>query len=166
MQRENLINVLMYVFENYYEPGHFIDTKTKHITEDMLKAGFEEKSIAQALLWFKELNATKKAFQTHKNFLGKTSFRVLTHFEDNKMTAEARSGLLFLEQIGIVDPLTREIILDRAMTLAQPVIDLQELKWITLMVLFSQKRKRHELMLTESLILHTGFFTGNETICH
>ncbi len=156
----------MYVFENYYEPGHFADTKTKHITEDMLKAGFEEKSIAQALVWFKELNTARKAFQTHKNFPGNTSFRVLTRSEYDKMTPAAQSGLLFLEQIGVIDPLTREIILDRAMTLAQPIIDLPELKWVVLMVLFSQKKKRQELMLTESLVLHTGFFTGNETICH
>ena len=46
--------------------------------------------------------------------------------------------LLFLEQHGVLDADQRELVLDRAMALDQDEIDLDDLKWVVLMVLFNQ----------------------------
>ena len=46
--------------------------------------------------------------------------------------------LLFLEQHGVLDADQRELVLDRAMALDQDELDLDDLKWVVLMVLFNQ----------------------------
>src|SRR3546814_17140820 len=45
---------------------------------------------------------------------------------------------MVLEQHGILDPAQRELVLDRAMALDQDELDLDDLKWVVLMVLFTQ----------------------------
>ena len=45
---------------------------------------------------------------------------------------------MFLEQQGILDADQRELVLDRAMALDQDELDLDDLKWVVLMVLFNQ----------------------------
>ena len=44
----------------------------------------------------------------------------------------------FLEQHGILDAGQRELVLDRAMALDQEELELDDLKWVVLMVLFNQ----------------------------
>ena len=46
--------------------------------------------------------------------------------------------LLFLEQTGVLDHSTRELVIDRIMALETEDIDLDQLKWVILMVLFNQ----------------------------
>ena len=53
-------------------------------------------------------------------------------------TSRCRGFLLFLEQHGVLDADQRELVLDRAMALDQDELDLDDLKWVVLMVLFNQ----------------------------
>src|SRR3546814_19646532 len=58
--------------------------------------------------------------------------------ELDKLDVECRGFLLFLEQHGVLDADHRELVLDRAMALDQDELDLEDLKWVVLMVLFNQ----------------------------
>jgi Smg protein len=58
--------------------------------------------------------------------------------ELDKLDVEGRGFLMFLEQHGILDANQRELVLDRAMALDQDELDLDDLKWVVLMVLFNQ----------------------------
>src|SRR3546814_1038347 len=63
--------------------------------------------------------------------------------ELDKLDVECRGFLLVLEQHGILDPAQRELVLDRAMALDQDELDLDDLKWVVLMVLFNQRSEEH-----------------------
>jgi Smg protein len=54
------------------------------------------------------------------------------------LDVEARGFLLLLEQHGVIDANQRELVLDRAMALDQDSLDLDDLKWVVLLVLFNQ----------------------------
>jgi len=162
MNRESLLSVLMYVFENYYEQDQEVDADSKEITDDMLKAGFERRDIDKALTWFKELNEIRTIFMRDYPQLKANLTRVYTSYEIEKINVTARGYLFFLEQAGIIDPVSREVILDRVMALDEPVIDMPELKWVCLMVLFSQSDKQDQLRLMEDLI----FFNDDEAVSH
>jgi Smg protein len=58
--------------------------------------------------------------------------------EEARLDAECRGFLMFLEHNGILDALQRELVVDRVMALDQEEIDLDDLKWVVLMVLFNQ----------------------------
>jgi Smg protein len=55
-----------------------------------------------------------------------------------KLDVNARGFLLLLEQHGVLDANQRELVLDRAMALDQDTLDLDDLKWVVLLVLFNQ----------------------------
>jgi len=57
--------------------------------------------------------------------------------ESEKLDVESRGFVLFLEQCGILDSANRELVIDRVMALDTHEIDLEQLKWIILMVLFN-----------------------------
>src|SRR3546814_15685888 len=66
--------------------------------------------------------------------------RVYCGPELDKLDVECRGFLLVLEQHGILDPAQRELVPDRAMALHQDDLDLDDLQWVVLMVLFYQPR--------------------------
>ncbi len=66
------------------------------------------------------------------------SFRIYSDEECGKLDTECRGFLLFLEQMGVLDHATREMVIDRVMALDSEEVDLEQLKWVILMVLFNQ----------------------------
>ena len=46
--------------------------------------------------------------------------------------------MLYLDHNDILDPVHRELVIDRVMALESEHIDLEQLKWVVLMVLFNQ----------------------------
>ena len=58
--------------------------------------------------------------------------------EEARLDTECRGFLMFLEHNGILDGVQRELVVDRVMALDQEEIDLDDLKWVVLMVLFNQ----------------------------
>ena len=64
--------------------------------------------------------------------------RVFVEAELDRLDVECRGFLMFLEQHGVLDADQRELVLDRVMALDQDEIDVDDLKWVVLMVLFNQ----------------------------
>jgi Smg protein len=54
-----------------------------------------------------------------------------------RLDASCRGFLLFLEQIQVLNLETREMVIDRVMALDNTEFDLEDLKWVVLMVLFN-----------------------------
>jgi len=59
---------------------------------------------------------------------------------------------MFLEQAGIIDKMRRELVIDRAMALGDTVITVDHIKWVTLMVLFSQSGMEGNYSQMEELV--------------
>ena len=64
---------------------------------------------------------------------------------------------MYLEQLGILDPVTREVVIDRIMALDSREVDLPRIRWVVLMVLFSQPDKKSVLSLLQDMILADAF---------
>ena len=64
--------------------------------------------------------------------------RLYTTAEYAKLDAEGVGFLMFLEQSGVLNAEQRELVIDRATALDQDDVDLDDLKWVVLMVLFNQ----------------------------
>jgi Smg protein len=54
------------------------------------------------------------------------------------LDTECRGFLLFLEQMGVLDDASRETVIDRIMALDSEDMNLEQLKWVVLMVIFNQ----------------------------
>jgi len=133
--KENMFDVLMYLFEHYYmdeETEFNPDRESLHI--ELMEAGFPSKDINQAFEWLEGL-AVQHPVQTPQT---ENALRIYSAQETERLETESRGFLLFLEQMGILTPEARERVIDRAMALETDDFDLGQLKWVVLMVLFNQ----------------------------
>jgi Smg protein len=131
--KENIFDVLMYLFENYMEEEIEIFPDTDVIRTELLEAGFQQLEVNKAFDWLESLSL-EGLIQTSIS----PSFRIFCRPEIEKLDIDCRNLIMFLEQNGILNATNREIVIDRAMALEDEDISLEKLKWITLMVLLSQ----------------------------
>ena len=130
--KEKIFDVLIYLFENFMEDDMDRLPDNDAIRTELLEVGFEQLEIMKAFDWLDSL--TENAVITSTQ----STFRIFSEPEQRKLDLECRDLLLFLEHSGILSPANRELVIDRAMDLADNNITLDELKWIVLMVLLSQ----------------------------
>ena len=57
-----------------------------------------------------------------------------------------------MEASGVIDPVTRELVIDRLMALEEDEITLDQLKWVMLLVLFNQPGQEHAYHMLEDLV--------------
>ena len=68
---------------------------------------------------------------------------------------DCRGLLLALEQVGILDPQQREIVIERLLALEAEEFDLEKVKWVVLMVLSSQPGQEQACARMEDLVFET-----------
>jgi len=138
--KESILDVLLYLFEHYFtEDADLVrdhdSLRSGPLFEELGQAGFSAAEINKAFEWLDALASQRPAVATPRAD-GPT--RVYFGPELDKLDVECRGFLLFLEQHGVLDADQRELVLDRAMALDQDELDLDDLKWVVLMVLFNQ----------------------------
>ncbi len=149
--KENVLDVLMYLFENYMSDDIEFDTDEESLRVELQEAGFQSIEISKAFEWLEGLVALQDF--PEKLLLGNTqSLRVYTVEEVEKIDLDARGFLMFLEQAGVLDHHTREMVIDRVMALDEDEIDIEQLKWVTLMVLFNQPGREAAFAWMEDLV--------------
>ena len=76
--------------------------------------------------------------------------------ELERVDTECRDFLMYLENIGILDAQRRELVLDRLLALEADEITLEDMKWVVLMVLFSQPGQEANYAWMEDLMFDSG----------
>ncbi len=149
--KENMFDVLMYLFENYYmddETDMNPDRESLHT--ELLEAGFPPAEINQAFDWLDGLTS-QQGERIHNSQTG-NALRVFSGRECERLDVESRGFLLFLEQMGILTPASREHVIDRVMALDTDDFDMNQLKWVVLMVLFNQPGEEAAYAWMEDLV--------------
>lgn len=146
--KENVLDVLMYLFENYINDEIEFEADEESITTELLDAGFNQTEISKAFAWLEGLaDSQNGAVHSHSG-----SLRVYTDKESEKLDLGCRGFLMYLEQVGVLDHTTRELVIDRIMALESDEIGLEQLKWVTLMVLFNQPGQEAAYTWMEDLV--------------
>jgi Smg protein len=146
-----MFDILVYLVENYFQSGDYPDPET--LSKRLSAAGFEEDDISQALTWLSGLERFGDG-PAEQSFGSSRGFRVYTDQELVRITPEARGFLCFLEDSDVIDPLQRELIIERIAALSESGVDLEKVKLIVLMVLWNQKQPVDALVLEELLADH------------
>ena len=138
--KESILDVLLYLFEHYFtEDADLVrdhdSLRSGPLFEELGQAGFSPAEINKAFEWLDALASQRPGTSTPR---ANGPTRVYFGPELDKLDVECRGFVLFLEQHGVLDAGQRELVLDRAMALDQDEIDLDDLKWVVLMVLFNQ----------------------------
>lgn len=152
--KEDMFDVLMYLFENHMQSDCKLHLDEEVLMTELKRAGFNPLSIDSALGWLEGL----LFLQENVTELAKSgSSRVYTPYEVYKLNTDVRGFLTSLQQDGILNTMTHELVIDRLMAIEEQRIGLPQAKWVTLLVLFNQPNEDIALACMEILVLkHTA----------
>jgi Smg protein len=147
---ESVLDVLMYLFETAGDEGVPPEPDRDGLREELERAGFHDREINRALDWLDGLAARDEGESGDPPT--DRAIRVFGRDECVRIDPDGRGYLMYLEQIGILSPHQRELVIDRLMALDAEEIDVDDIKWVVLMVLFSQPGEENAYARMEDLV--------------
>jgi len=150
--KETVLDVLMYIFDNYIEDDLEFVPDQESLKSHLVEAGFKDRQIDKAFSWLEGL-ASQRELSNETISSDLTSIRLFNDQELERLDSECRGFLLFLEQAHVLNAKERELVIDRIMALESSDIDLQRLKWVVLMVLFNQPDKEAAITWMEDIVM-------------
>lgn len=153
--KQDMFEVLMYLFENHMRGDCRLPLAEETLTVELEMAGFHSDTIDKTLDWLEGLLIVQ---ENTSQFSTTQSLRVYANYERHKLSADVRGFLLSLEQAGILNTITRELVIDRLMAIDDEEIGLPQVKWVTLLVLFNQPDGEAALACMENLVLEQTIY--------
>lgn len=150
---ENLLDVLLYLFENFaLTPALNSSDAADHVRDDLDDAGFFPDEIDDAFEWLRATQPEQRAAITPPSA---DTVRVYAGAELHVLDAECRGYIARLERAGVLGSGTRELVIDRMMALAEDELEgaeLEQLKWVVMMVLSSTDGEDEAYARMEAMI--------------
>ncbi len=150
--KEDVLDVLMYLFENYMDDDTATEADPETLKTQLREAGFLSTEINKAFAWLEDLALMQEGDSLLPARTAR-SIRVFSPTEEKKLDVECRGFLMFLEQMGVLNDASRELVIDRIMALESPDIDLEQVKWVVLMVLFNQPGLEEAFTWMENMVM-------------
>lgn len=148
---KQMLDVLLYLLEHHMHESCQLQLDENSLFDELEKIGFADDAINEALDWLDGLDYCQR--DTYLQQSNKQAIRLYTIEERFKIDTNCRDFLLFLERVGILNSMTRELVIDRLLVFPQEQINIATLKWVILMVLFNQPDKKDALACMEHLVL-------------
>jgi Smg protein len=138
-----MYDILVYVFENCQQ-AELADDRER-VARKLSAAGFEDADISEALHWLAGVLRAPRGVSAALPD-ARASFRAFAPRELAKLDAECRGFLITLEQSGILNAETRELVLERSLAASGHMLSLDQVKLIVLMVLWNQQTPTSQLL--------------------
>jgi Smg protein len=138
-----MYDILVFLFENCQQAELAYDSD--RVAKKLSAAGFEDSDISEALHW---LDGVLRAPHGVRESLPdmRATFRAYAPRELAKLDAACRGFLITLEQSGILNADTRELVIDRALAASGESLSLEQLKLVVLMVVWNQQMPTSRLL--------------------
>ena len=149
--KENVLDVLMYLFEAFVDTEDEPEPDRNELRDELERAGFRDREIDHALEWLDGLTSLQ-ADHGARPVPTPCAMRIYGRAELARLDAACRGYITYLEQIAILSATQRELVIDRLMALGAPDIDVEQIKWVVLMVLFSQPGQEAAYARMEDLV--------------
>lgn len=147
--KESVLDVLMYLFETFADADLDPEPDRDVLRGELARAGFDAPHIERAFEWLDELNETEFEARGQRSA---GAIRVFSEIENQSLGVESVGFLMRLREAGILDPDQLELVIDRLMALGDTDIDIEQVKWIVLIVLYSQSDQQVAYARMEDLV--------------
>lgn len=149
MINPSVLDTVLFLFENYLEDCE--EPPQRATLEHVLRSGgFPEPTVHRALDWLEVLDAPEVEFAPDAFEAG--AWRVFDPQECARLTTEARGFLHYLEQVGVLDAVLRERVIERLLALDDEVVDVEEVQWVVLLSLFRRPGQEAAFAQMEDLL--------------
>lgn len=147
--KDGVLDILIHLFENFLDADDDATPDRDTLKLELEQAGFPEPEIERALAWLESLAADPERAPGEGTA---RAVRVFSGQEQVRLDTDVRGYLLHLENLGILSAAQREVVIDRLLALEADDIDIEQLKWVVLMVLFSQPGQENAYQRMEDLV--------------
>ena len=135
----SVLDILIYVFDRYMLDEAPEVPEREDLARDLAYVGFAHENVERALNWLADLACVRdRTLLDPAIDKSGRAVRVFSEAELARLSTECRGFLLTLERLGVLQPLQREIVIDRMIALDADELDTEQLRWVVLMVLSSQ----------------------------
>ncbi|MGH8202824.1 MAG: DUF494 family protein [Steroidobacteraceae bacterium] len=139
MTTGSVLKVLIYVYDHYMLADPADVPERHHMLEDLQRRGFSVSEVVDAMEWLSALVGDQLAAPgSAEPQPDREALRVYADGELSRLSADCRAFLLQLDRQHVLTPQQRELVIDRALALDVDEIDVEQLKWVVLLVLSSQ----------------------------
>jgi Smg protein len=150
--KQSVLDVLMYLFDSHLDEEGDPVLNQDAIRVSLLEAGFEDAKVTRAFDWLEGLALLRDQRDLCEPSAGRAT-RIFSSEEIERLDADGRGFLLFLEQAELLGAHERELIMDRVMALQDEEMDLDQLKWVVLMVLLNLPGRESSAAWMEDLVM-------------
>ena len=140
-----MFDILVYLYETYYRPDACPEPAA--LARKLSAVGFDEVEISEAIVWLNDL--TEMAGAEPNAGFSSSGTRFYVQQEYDALGSPAVGFIQFLESAGVLTPVQREIVVERALALEESPVGLGKLKIIVLMLLWSQGKEPDALMFDD-----------------
>ncbi|MCG2635167.1 MAG: DUF494 domain-containing protein [Gammaproteobacteria bacterium] len=150
--KQNVIDVLMYLLEFYSDDTSIFDGDRLTIETELVAAGFPDTEVGKAFDWLESLTDLPEQESNLANRSKSGSTRVFTAAEQQRLSPACQGFLHFIAHSEVIDWASLEVVIDRVLALDTQDIDLEQIKWVVLMVMFNQPGKESTYAWLEELV--------------
>ena len=143
-----MFDILVYLFERYIHADAC--PESDQLAHKLSAAGFEDGEITEALEW---LAGLRRVVESPASCASPSAGSIRLYAEEEliQLSPACRGFLAYLENTGILNSSTREMVIERAMALDDFTITLDRLKVIVLIVLWQKEQPMDTLIVDELL---------------
>jgi Smg protein len=157
MTTGNVLKVLIYVYDHYMLADPAEVPERRRMLADLKKRGFSVSEVVQAMEWLSALvgdrRASAEAGDTAPDGVG---LRIFADGELSRLSPDCRAFLMLLDRQRVLTARQRELVIERALALDVDEVDVEQLKWVVLLVLSSQPGQELAFARFESVMSATG----------
>ena len=150
--KESILDVLMYLFENYEEHEFLGNFEVQQLLDELDGAGFPHDEVKNAMQWLDGLSSDRENIKLDAK---RGTFRVFCDSEVAHLSRECRGLLMHLEHLKILNSRTRELVVERLMAI-QDQIDEERVKWVVLLVLSNEPESSEAFEHVENMVYESG----------
>ena len=157
MTTGSVLKVLIYVYDHYMLADPAEVPERHHMLEDLQRRGFSVSEVVHAMDWLSALVGDQRTEPGSADLEpGREALRVFADGELSRLSADCRAFLQQLDRQHVLTPQQRELVIDRALALDVDEIDVEQLKWVVLLVLSSQPGQELAFARFESVMSGAG----------
>ena len=150
--RENTLDVLFYLFDNYSESSD-VNQNRDILHGYLTEAGFLNTRITKAFDWLESLANDDEIYLSQPQA---ASIRHFSKYEMRWLDQESQDYMYSLANAGVLTPEMFERTIDRVLSLGDKEFDLNRLKWVILMLLLNQPDSEAEYIWMDDVALGEG----------
>ena len=134
---ERLVEILIFLMQEIQHNRKGMD-QLDGLSKELREQGYTENEINAAFSWlFERIEAQKDDVFLKDQGAGEGSFRVLHEVEKMVLSPKAYGYILQLRELGLITQAEMEQIIERAMMLGVPQIDIEDVKSIVASIFFN-----------------------------